>query len=157
MPTRLTDEEIGRLVAERKPLPRDYEQRFQMKPKRGHKERELAVKGETGSDFRLILRQSDLNPLDFSAILAYQPPNTNEVFRLRRYNGKHGEHTNKLEHQRFFDFHIHLATQRYQDAGFDEDAYAEPTGRYADLDRAARCLIEDCAFEAEPDPQLRFF
>ncbi|WHZ28147.1 MAG: hypothetical protein OJF51_002945 [Nitrospira sp.] len=57
MAIRLNDAEISRLLAERKPLPPDYRERIQTKPKRGHKERELDVKGADGSEFRLILRQ----------------------------------------------------------------------------------------------------
>jgi len=142
----LTDEEIGRLLTESKPLPDNVPERIKLKPKRGHKEAELDVTGADGSSFRLILRQSMLNPLDFSVILAYQFPQTNVFLRLRRYNGKSHEHTNKLEGDRFYDFHIHKATRRYQESGLREDAFAEPTERYADFDSALQCLWQDGAF-----------
>ena len=64
-----SDDEIGRLVEEEKPLPRDYRKRIVLKTKNGHKEQQLDIKGTDGSEFRLILRQSDANPLDFSIIL----------------------------------------------------------------------------------------
>ena len=57
------------------------------------------------------LRQNKNTVTDFSAILAFQEKGANKDFKLRRYNGKH-EHTNKLENRKFFDFHIHYATQR---------------------------------------------
>ena len=57
MAMRLSQAEISRLLAEHKPLPPDYRERIQTKPKRGHKERELDVKGSDKSEFRLILRQ----------------------------------------------------------------------------------------------------
>jgi hypothetical protein len=41
----LSDEDIVRLLKEKKPLPGDYRARIQIRPKRGHKERELDVKG----------------------------------------------------------------------------------------------------------------
>ena len=44
---------------------------FSLKPKHGHKERELDVTGVHGSQFRIILRESIANPLGFSVILAY--------------------------------------------------------------------------------------
>jgi len=157
MSLRLTDDDIRCLLAERKPLPGDYALRLQLKPKRGHKEREMQVKGGDGSDFRIILRQSDLNPLDFSVVLVYQPLQSNQLFRLRRCNGKSHEHTNKLEGERFYGYHIHTATERYQDAGFREDAYAEATRRYSDLDGALKCLLEDCAFDVPSDGQLALF
>jgi hypothetical protein len=88
VPIKLTDAEIARLVAEQKPLPNDYQSRLQIRPKRGHKERELEVQGAAGSEFLLILRQSDLNPLDFSVILGYRLPGLSTVFRLRRYTAR---------------------------------------------------------------------
>ena len=102
-----SDEDISRLIQERKPLPDDYRTKIQIRPKLGHKERELDVKGADGGDYRLILRQSIFNPLDFSIILAYRPPKSNQLFRLQRYNGKSHEHTNPIEGQTFYDFHIH--------------------------------------------------
>jgi len=76
------------------------------------------------------------------------------MFRLRRYNGKSHWHTNKLEHFTFFDYHIHQATQRYQEAGLEEDAYAEPTDLYADLNDALQCAVRDCGFQLPPNNQL---
>ena len=87
----LSDHDIELLLKEIKPLPEDYRSKIQIRPKRGHKERELDVQGVNGSDFQLILRQSLINPIDFSVILAYRPPNSNQLFRLRRYNGKSHE------------------------------------------------------------------
>lgn len=153
----LTDAEIQRLLEEIKPLPENYQDRIRLKAKRGHKEAEVPTVGAGGSTFRLILRQSDLDPLDFSVIVGYEMPNTNVLFRLRRYNGKSHEHSNKLERQKFFDYHIHQATQRYQEFGMSEDAFAEPTDRYADVDSALQCALQDCRFELPAGAQLSLF
>lgn len=126
-----SDSEIEALVQERKPLPADWRTRIRLRPKRGHKERDLDIDGDAGSTFRLILRQSRVNALDFSVILAVQAPQSNQLFRLRRYNGKSHEHTNQIEHETLYDFHIHMATERYQKIGNNEDTYAEVTDRYA--------------------------
>jgi hypothetical protein len=64
---------------------------------------------------------------------------------LRRYNGKH-THSNILENDRFHAFHIHVATERYQRAGFDEDHFAERTTRHYDLKSAIDRLLTDCGF-----------
>ena len=149
----LTDIDIARLLAEPKPLPRDYQSRLQLRPKSGHKERDLDVTGGSGSEFQIILRQSIFNPLDFSVILGYSFPTSSVLFRLRRYNGRSHEHTNCIEGGAFYDFHIHTATERYQDAGYAEEHYAEATNRYADIVGAIQCLIEDCAFELPPGTQ----
>jgi hypothetical protein len=153
----LTDADIQRLLHETKPLPGSYQDRIRLKPKRGHKEAELQMAGLDGSAFRLVLRQNNLDPLDFSVIVGYEMPNTNVSFRLCRYNGKSHQHTNKLERQTFFDYHIHQATQRYQELGLSEDAYAQPTDRYADVDGALQCALQDCCFELPPDSQLALF
>ncbi len=153
----LSDNDIERLVQEKKLLSSDYQTKIQVRPKRGHKERELDIKGEDGNDFRFILRQSLFNPLDFSVILVYRPPQSNILFRLRRYNGKSHEHTNPIEEGTFYAYHIHQATERYQQIGAREDTYAEPTNRFSDFHQAISCIIDDCAFETPFDPQTKLF
>ena len=150
----LTDREIEELIREPKPLGTNWRTRFTTKAKHGHRERELNVAGVRGSQFKVILRESIPNPLGFSVILAYSPPTTNQLFRLRRYNGKDHEHTNKLEKQSFFAFHIHAATERYQRSGFREDAFAEPTNRFSSFAGAVTCMLRDCGFVLPDNPQL---
>lgn len=153
----LTDAEISTLTAEVKHLPGDYRVRLQPRPKRGHRERELDLTGENGNGFRVILRESLFNPLDFSVILVWLPPQSTTAFRLRRYNGKSHEHTNTLEGQTFYGFHVHLATERYQQSGLREDAFAEPTTRYQDSTGALGCLIGECGFEPPSGAQADLF
>ena len=76
---------------------------------------------------------------------------------MRRHNGKSHEHTNQIERNTFYDFHIHMATERYQEFGTREDAYAEITERFGDYESALRCLVDDCGFELPPEPQLSLF
>ena len=152
-----TDQEIESLVLEHKPLPADWRGRTLMMAKRGHQERHLDITGGGGNEFRMILRQSTVNVLDFSIILAVRVPQSSQVFRLRRYNGRSHEHTNHIEGGSFYDFHIHLATERYQEIGAREDAYAEPTDRYESYCHALRCLFTDARFDVPPEPQRDFF
>jgi len=154
--TLLTDGDIAKLISERKQLPSSCNSKLSLREKRGHKERELDVTGEDGSAFRLILRQSSLNVLDFSAILAFIPEGSNQTFRLRRCNGKSHEHTNKLERETFYDFHIHYATERYQMSGLREDAFAVVTEKYADFHNALQCLLDDCNFDVPTEHNLSF-
>jgi hypothetical protein len=156
MPIVLTDSQILQLVGEPKRLPHDYRQLTQVKAKRGHKERQLDLRGDAGSEFSLILRQGIVNPLDFSVILAYRPTGSNQLFRLRRYNGRHW-HTNQLEGQTFFGFHIHVATERYQASGLREDAYADQTSHYADYPSAIDCMMGGCGFVLPDSPQTDLF
>lgn len=157
MPDYLTDNEVRALLQETKPLPVDYQRRLLARPKRGHSEVELDVHGASGSAFQIIVRQSLSNPLDFSVILGYCPPNSNQMIRLRRYNGKSHEHTNPVEHETFYAFHIHQATERYQFSGHREDTFAQPTDRYGDIHGAIDCLIHDCAMELPPEAKTPLF
>jgi len=157
MAARYTDSEIQQLLAERKLLPDEYRKKLKPREKRGHREAELSIAGAASVEFRLIARQNSLNVLDFSLILAVCPAGSNQLFRLRRHNGKSHEHTNQIEANTFYDFHIHMATERYQELGMREDAYAEATDRFGDFDSALHCLMEDCGFATPPDPNLRLF
>ena len=157
MAARYSDSDIAKMVREQKRLPGNWRSLFRLLDRRGHRERQLRVTGGQGNECRLILRQSRANPLDFSAILALAPADSSQLFRLRRYNGKSHQHTNKIEGNTFCGFHIHQATERYQEYGGREDAYAELSDRYADLSSAIGCLLEDCGFVApEGEPPAIF-
>ena len=65
--------------------------------------------------------------------------------------------SNQIEASTFYDFHIHMATERYQELGMREDAYAEATDRFGDFDSALRCMVDECGFETQPDRNLRLF
>ena len=151
----LSDVQIEALIAETKPLPADWHLRLRPRAGRiGHLVRDLDVEGNHGSSFRIVVRQSVRNVLDFSVILGYRPLTGPRLFRLRRYNGRSHEHRNRIEGDRFYGFHIHKATERYQLIGMDEDAFAEETDRYADLAGAMSALVLDCGFELVRDAQL---
>lgn len=74
-----------------------------------------------------------------------------------RYNGKSHEHTNLIEGNSFFDFHIHTATERYQQFGTKPDAYAEPTDLFYDLSSAIKCLFQNCNFKKPSMDQIQLF
>ncbi|MCH7764774.1 MAG: hypothetical protein IIB95_13750 [Candidatus Marinimicrobia bacterium] len=94
---------------------------------------------------------------DFSAILAFRKKGYTNDFKLKRYNGKSHEHSNKLEGEKFYDFHIHIATQRYQDIGKKEESYGKITDRFSNLRGALKCLIEDCNVRTTLNTQANLF
>lgn len=157
MAAKYSDDEIAKMIAARKQLPADYKSCTKLRDKRGHKESFLDVAGDDGNSFRLILRQGMFNILDFSIILAVAIPDSNQLFRLRRYNGKSHEHSNEIEKNTFYDFHVHMATERYQDLGAREDTFAETSGKFNDYHSALRCMFEECGFELPYDPQQQLF
>ncbi len=73
--------------------------------------------------------------------LGYELPESTRVFRLRRHNGNSHDHPNRLEQAVVRGFHVHLATERYQLAGYEEDGYAETTNSYRDLAGAIHSMI----------------
>lgn len=151
----LSNGEIRALIEEKKYVNLEFEELFsRMKDKNGHKEFDYTIPRKDGSSFYLKLRQNRKDPLDFSAILGYSPKELNTVFKLTRYNGKSHEHRNVLDKEPvFYDFHIHIATERYQLGGRKEEAYAEITDRYSNLRSALRCLIDDCNVSLKENPQ----
>lgn len=150
-----TDSEIAALVAERKPLPANWQRLMRLAPKESQTERQLDLAGAEANEYRLILRRSLLNRLDFSLILAVRVPGSTRLFPLRRYNGSSHRHQNRIERTTVYGFHVHTATERYQARGLREDGFAEPTERYFDFESARRCLFKDVNIELPSDQQTQ--
>lgn len=148
-----TDAQIAALIGERKRLPAGWRVRMRPRPKRGHRDAALVIVGDAENEFRLITRQSVHDHLNFSVIPGVRDQRSRRIFRLLRYNGRSHLHTNSIEGDRFFDFHIHRATERYQEKGQSEETYAVTTDQYCDLHGALACMIADAGFE-DPEPQL---
>ena len=162
----LKDIEIEALLKEPKVLPDNWQSQFQVKDKSNfqHQERSIDIKGTNGSSFRIILRRNKINTFDFSIILILQDKDGKE-YRLIRYNGKHpSEHTNKWEEEQGqknykFEpvFHIHRATERYQEAGYPTDGYAEISTIYHDFHSALKCFIKENNFIKPKNSQIELF
>jgi hypothetical protein len=142
----LTDKEIELLINEDKKIPANFFSSIKLASKPNHKSGKKGIIGENGSVFQVFIRQAVLNQFDFSVGLMYMIPNKNKLFILKRYNGKSHQHTNKIEQETFYDYHIHTATSRYQEFGGGEDGYAEVSCAYSDLDGALRCMEKECNF-----------
>lgn len=149
----ISDSEIEALLTKVKPLPKGWRGRLSItglraRPGEAHKRRDLALNAESGECFAIKCRQGVHNPLDFSVVLVYLDSAGNE-YRLLRCNGWHeSQHTNHLEkcngatgHTFGPSFHIHRATQRYQEAGRDIDGFAEGTTAYSDYESALEWFV----------------
>ena len=141
-----SDQEIAALIKERKILPNERRNKFRKRMNRGSNEYLLNITGEEGNKFRVIVRMSVSDELNFSVVLGVKVPPPKKFFRLRRYNSNH-EHTNTIEDEKVNGFHIHTATERYQVNSVREEDYAEPTERYTDVNGALKCLFADANFE----------
>lgn len=163
----LTDEEIADLITEPKIVPTNWFLRLEPKDKTHyqHKEKEVEVEGSEGNLFRIILRQNKLNILDFSIILTVKEKDSTMEYILLRYNGKHpSQHTNRWEKEQGLSahtfepfFHIHRATQRYQESGYKIDGYAEVTTKYSDFHAALEQFLLECNVKREDDKQTSLF
>jgi len=89
----------------------------------------------------------DVKPLSSTILKEIQLENK-KYHILRRYNGKH-IHKNQIEKDKFRDFHIHKATQRYIDAGFRIDGYAQVTDSYNNWKDALTKMLKDCNFKGD--------
>lgn len=145
----LSDKEIAALIGDPKPEV-SLAELLPKRAKRGHVEQERQVEGRSGAKFHLIVRQNVKVPTDFSVILAYAMPTVHRRFRLRRHNGASHHHSNKLEGNVVEGPHVHFATQRYQEAGFKEDAYAVATDEYTDLLGAINHMLDVACFAKPP-------
>ena len=153
----LTDKEIAMLVGERKPAvsPRALFKDFKPAAYPTSRVAKTVVAARDGGAFILRVRQSLLDPYDFSVILSYTPPTGGAEFILRRHNGPSHPHRNPIENERFAGVcHIHEATERYQLKGSRAEHFAQPTERFSDMATALRCMLEDANFESADPPTL---
>ena len=152
-----TDKEIEDFILEEKPFPDTIDKFLNFKESDGHKRASVTIDRPDGSQYNINLRQNVNNVNDFSVIIAYQCKGNNKDFKLRRYNGKSHEHSNKIEKSRFYNFHIHISTERYQKIGAKEESFAEETSRYTNLNEALECMIKDCNIKVKINPQMSIF
>lgn len=146
----VSDHEIAALLAEQKPEidPRRLLQVFaNLTPKDGHRRHAVTITGTGGGRFQLSLRQSVLDPYDFSVILTLIRPEG--TLNLRRHNGTSHAHANPIEGDRFVGVcHVHEATERYQRRGSDPEHFARPTSDFSDLATALRAMLRVAGFES---------
>lgn len=162
----LSDSEINRLIIEQKLAPKNWKKHLQLKSKNNtrHEEGRFTARGKNGNNFRVIIRRNKINRLDFSIILKFIDNDGKEYF-IVRYNGKHpSEHTNRWEKLNSFVkykfescFHIHKATQRYQESGLEIAGYAEETELYSDYQSALNTFIKDVNIVEAPKSQYELF
>lgn len=67
----ITDSQIDALVAEAKPIPDGLRPLRKTIDKSGHRRKDFEITSSSGSNFMIYIRQSLLNPFDFSVILGY--------------------------------------------------------------------------------------
>ncbi len=152
MPAPFTDLVAARLIAERKPITAKIvaEQLVPSSPSARTNSRQGAyeVTGSDGHEFKVIVRQNQRIPKNFSVILASFVGS--KAFRLVRCQGGHQPHTNHLEKKSgagiafvpWNTCHVHRYTERYFNEDPDKhDEYAEPTTAYATWQEALQYLL----------------
>jgi hypothetical protein len=145
----VSDQQIEPLLAEPKPAVEIA--RFQpSKRKRRHAQGSFELLGDHGSRFTVVTRRSTLDPNDFSIILGWTRPEVTGLFHLLRCNGNSHNHPNVLEGETIRGFHVHVATERYQELGGDPEGFARPAG-YSDFSGAIETFIDITGIRPSPD------
>ena len=98
--------------------------------------------------FWLFSRMVVDDPTDFSVGLCVEFRDSSTM-KLMRCNGLYGGHINKLDKQTFDCRHVHMATKRYIEQGYEAEAYAEPTDEYIDSSSAFEYLRKRCNISIE--------
>lgn len=108
-----------------------------------HKETEMSITSIDGLyNFSVRIREHSTFFEKFSIILLFIPSNDVSQIILR-YNGDHGEHTNRLVGDRIHCPHIHRYNFDYIEAGLDPMKYAIPTNKYSSTDEALELFFKD--------------
>jgi hypothetical protein len=116
-------------------------------PQNSSRQHSRDVVGQSGATYRLILRQGTLDSSNFSVILGVVGAGS-RITILRRHNGTSHSHRNHIEGTSFANVcHIHIATERYQDRGFQLEHFAEVTEAFYDLATALAFMLAETNFE----------
>lgn len=156
MPTVLTDPAIAALIAEPKPIPKDYKTYLLPRhiPNHVHLNITRVIEAPTRHRFRLIARKSPSDPMNFSIGLQLL---SGEAVGLIRCNGWHNVHFNRLERGTpeyeipANTFHIHSAKERYLNVAgkLEEIGFASPTGEYHSFETALEYYVATYGFVDE--------
>lgn len=97
----------------------------------------INVRDDFENRFEVFVRVNNEIPGDFSVGVIYRSEGYDKGIVLRRYNGNNHSHTNKIEREKIVrKFHIHEATERYQDTGYIAEDYATISTGYSTYQEA---------------------
>lgn len=148
----LRDSEIQSLIDDVKPITSNAVKMIKPVPlnNRRHMGHEHEVLSRSGKKYSIYVRLNSINVHDFSIILKYYEASSKSWYVLRRYNGSSHRHTNIIERTKIIRaFHIHKATERYQNMGLNIDGYAESTEAYSNWRDALSLMLKECNFRME--------
>lgn len=140
----LTDSETNQIVSCPKEIGCDIRSILsidRMRLDNGQYRRDIELHNPTFK-LRMTIRQLAEDPLDFSIILFYES-DEGHTYIIRRYNGDHGVHHNRISGEDIKGPHIHKITEQYQLSGYREDGYAEATDRYKTINQAVALFVSD--------------
>jgi len=139
----LSDERIAELIAMPK---RVTNPKARQVPDAKHFKCDYKVISVSGSEeFTIFVRQHSEMLDDFTAGLKWHA-NTGEAVILMRCNGASHPHKNHIEGTKFSPghYHIHKATERYIEEGYDPEHFAEVTNGYTAIEGALHQLCIEC-------------
>lgn len=103
----------------------------------------VSVPGD--EEFTVFVRQHSEMLDDFTAGLKWHAA-TGEAVILMRCNGASHPHKNHIEGTRFSlgHYHVHKATERYIEKGYESEHFAEITNEYTSVEGALHRLCAEC-------------
>ena len=100
--------------------------------------------------FIIFMRRNDDFPENFSVGLRYSANDGRPEITLLRCNGKHGVFTGAGDATHpHWDFHIHMASEAAQDAGYVAEKFAEKTAEFASYEQAIQYFVKAVNLSAE--------
>lgn len=145
----LTDEEIQRFITLPKTITEQERKKMKWKDVNASKRMNIDLSVDSLEHFCVFARVAIDDPLDFSVGLKVIFSDGSKV-NVMRCNGVHGAHKNHLEQKNIEDtYHIHIATSRYLQNGFEAESYAENTSTYKSVEGALECLFARCKISYE--------
>lgn len=138
----LTDAELQKLIdTPKKMSTKGLKKLLERKEENAYKRSDIELSSEVKHSFYLRIRESLDDPTDYSAILSIKLK-TGETFNLVRCNGSSHNHKNRIEKNNLYGTHIHVATERYIENGYQPEAFAEESAEYNNINEAIEYLMK---------------
>lgn len=128
-----TDADLDRLQRERKRVENPNARWIR---RQGNDRKDYHLDGASGTHYKLFLRRSLYDALQYTAGIAVVKPD-GTLLTLARYNGSHFHGSARLAP------HVHLTTAQAIRDGLKPECGASPTDRYVEVEGALRCVVHD--------------
>ena len=146
----LCDDAVKRIIEAPKLIPSDVADVTDMgalKENGGHLRRNIDLICDEYK-VRMSIRQLETEPLNFSVLLIYTDE-AGYTYNIRRYNGNHGTHIDRVTGDVINGPHIHMITEKAQMSTHKDEGHAVATDKYKTLPDAINVFMTDLNIKYE--------